>query len=243
MDHWNRYHWNRLGITAALACAVLLTPAHAATARPVLDPGVTTPDTGCSGACLEGDALKVATSGVVWAEFLGGDADFFDRLYLYVGGQVQRPVFPNHPKPSQTVALGHFDAGTEIFLRLDGDGTRHDFRTGPVETESRGQGRGDKPAAPQVYATTVGFETSPDGRGKDFDDFRVRLTNVVDLATFASLDGASEQAPQRGAATAGNTNAEPSQSVPEPAALTLLAAGLIALAATRRRVRRPSHFM
>ena len=146
---------------------VLIRPAHAGV---VLDEPIL------------GGRMLVADDGYVTAQFLGSDAGHFNTLYFERPG-VDLKLFDKKSPLDAIVSLGWFTAGTELIFRLDNRNTGKSYYTGDADRNPD-----DIAHALAIttidntsqFVTTVGFEDLFNGGDLDFNDFKFRLTNVID---------------------------------------------------------------
>ena len=157
-----------------------------------------------------GGHLFVVETGPVIATFLGSDAGYFNRIFLESPGNGLGEIFNKSSVISAEVNLGDFLAGTELVFRLHVDNTGLDFYSG--------EGINNPDGLPHLLATStfanesglyfteLGFEDLYGGGDKDYNDFSLSLSNVVDPP-----------------------------SVPEPLTITLLGLGLAGIGYRRHR--------
>ena len=115
-----------------------------------------------------GGKLFVAEDGDVTATFLGSDASYLNTLYLISPSETfifdKNSGSPSDESPG-FIALGSFDAGTELLFRLDVD-VQHDeyidykFHTGDGSNnpDSLAHARAVTSLVDGIYVTEVGFE-------------------------------------------------------------------------------------
>lgn len=174
-----------------------------------------------------GGSMLVVETGEVFAEYRGGDASFFNSLYLdsfsSAGGRqavaFEKPTsfFDKNTAIGTKINLGIFEAGTELIFGLHVHNTGFDFFTGLDSRNPDGVAHAlgityiDE--ASSTIVTDVGFEDLYGGGDRDYNDFMFRLTNVKDPILPAS--------------------------VPEPDTLLLVGLGILVL----RRVQPANHLV
>ena len=131
-----------------------------------------------------GGRLLVAEDGYVTAEFLGSNAGHFNVLYFEGPGGDQRLFDKKTPLSTAPVTLGWFTAGTELILRLDDLTSGYSFYSGDAvrnpDNLAHALAITTIDTISSQFVTTVGFEDLLGGGDLDFNDFEVRLTNVID---------------------------------------------------------------
>jgi len=169
-----------------------------------------------------GGSLLVATDGDVTAQFTGSFAGYFNTLFLDLGelgdesdASADIELFNKYSPVTglgSVINLGTFIAETELIFRLDVRNTGLSFFSGAASRNDETDGLAHVEAITTlengIYFTTIGFEDLLGGGDEDYNDFGIRLSNVVD--------------PPQGA------------DVPEPPVLFLLAFGLVGLIKQRR---------
>jgi hypothetical protein len=158
-------------------------------------------------------ASVFATGGHVIATFESNGAGFSNDLYLDTPANGLGLIFNNYGTPvGTTMDLGEYAPGTELIFRVHVNDTGDNFFTGPAFRNADGVAHvmvdDNVPGFPGK--TIVGFEDLFGGGDQDYNDLVFSFTNVV-------------------------TREGVNQSVPEPAALSLLGAGLAFVASRMRR--------
>lgn len=129
-------------------------------------------------ATLFDGAFTVDSSGTVEATFLGHSAAYSNDLYFSTDNVNWSFIFNNHATPwGQTVSLGNFDAGTELYFKIYVNDTATTFYSGAASNNPDG--------LVHVFAETtgvdtyVGFEDLYGGGDQDYDDVRYSFRNVA----------------------------------------------------------------
>lgn len=120
----------------------------------------------------------VGSTGEVQATFLGHTAAYSNDLYFSTDTINWTYLFNNHSSPiGQTLSLGNFVAGTELFFKIHVNNTGNDFYSGPGWNNADGLVH---VAAETVGIDTfVGFEDLYGGGDQDYDDVRYSFRNVA----------------------------------------------------------------
>ena len=156
-----------------------------------------------------GDRIAVASSGHVFAQFLGHSTSFYEALSLS-SPVVNSSVFNTNSIRGSSVDLGFFTAGTELSFALFVQNTGHTYFTGLASANPDGRTHARLQWNASQRSATIGFEDSWRSTAPDYNDFRFSLTNVV----FTNL---------------------PVTAVPEPSAWILLLGGLIVLGVIKQK--------
>lgn len=134
-------------------------------------------------------SFQVGYTGEVLATFWGHTASYSDDLYFSTDNVNWSFVFNNHASSSgDTVSLGSYAAGTELFFKIYVNNTGDTFYTGP----------GSKNADGLVHvvsdtfgeSTYVGFEDILGGGDLDYDDLQYSFHNIAAVPepeTYAML--------------------------------------------------------
>ncbi len=156
-----------------------------------------------------GGHLKVVETGPVLATFLGSDAGYFNRIFLESSNNGLGEIFNKSSAIGTEVNLGNFLAGTELVFRLHVDNTGLDFYSGEGINNPDGLPHllATSTFVNGLYYTELGFEDLYGGGDKDYNDFSLSLSNVVD----------------------------PPGQIPEPVTITLLGLGLAGIGYRRHR--------
>lgn len=129
-------------------------------------------------AALYDGAFTVGSTGSVEATFLGHTAAYSDDLYFSTDKINWSFIFNNHATPwGQTVSLGDFDAGTELFFKIYVNNTYTTFYSGAGSNNP--DGLVHVVAETTGVDTYVGFEDLYGGGDRDYDDVRYSFRNVA----------------------------------------------------------------
>lgn len=129
-------------------------------------------------ATLYDGAFTVGSTGAVEATFLGHTAAYSNDLYFSTDNISWSFIFNNHATPwGQTVSLGSFDAGTELFFKIHVNNTATTFYSGAASNNP--DGLVHVVAETTGLDTYVGFEDLYGGGDMDYDDVRYSFRNVA----------------------------------------------------------------
>ncbi len=154
-----------------------------------------------------GSNIYVAETGNVTTTFLFNGAGYSNNLFLYLPSNGFGVIFNNQTTaPGTTYDLGTFTAGTELQFAIYVLDTGHTFFSGDASRNADGLAHAVVDTEYYTGETYVGFEDLWGGGDRDYDDVAFSFSNVATTP-----------------------------SVPEPASLALLGAGLLGLGAARRK--------
>jgi hypothetical protein len=177
----------------------------------------------------------LASGGDVIVTFVSNDAGFTSELFLDgPAGDGFGTIFDNWTTNVGTsFNLGSFDAGTELIFRLSVKSTGDAFYTG--DGFRNGDGIAHAIVDTRPDALLVGFEDAFGGGDFDFDDLVFSFTNVSGSASSdpwgaGGTGGTGSGSPETPAGSGGNVVV-----ADEPATLTLLGSGLVALVLLMKR--------
>ena len=122
--------------------------------------------------------FTVGSTGSVEATFLGHTAAYSNDLYFSTDNVNWSFIFNNHTAGwGETVTLGNFDAGTELFFKIYVNNTATTFFSGPGSNNP--DGLVHVMAETTGADTYVGFEDLFGGGDQDYDDVRYSFRNVA----------------------------------------------------------------